>query len=221
MRIGIDAHIILPKHKRYNPIIARYTEQLITYVLEADTKKEHTWVLFFDSRMQDTKKFEGKNVIIRHFPFIHYRQYLPVLYSHMLISAFLRNANIDVFHSPEGLIPFLYPGKIITNFHYIPRGKTESNLFVRTFMLGARAAFMQLCKRAKRIIVNTASDKKLLSSIHSYPEDRIVVMETHDLERVDWPARVKTLMKVYAEVGTVAPKKPKIVPAKAIKKAAA
>jgi hypothetical protein len=217
MRIGIDAHIILPKHKRYNPVIARYTEQLITHVIDADKKKEHTWVLFFDSRMQDTKKFERKNVIIQHFPFIHYRQYLPVVYSHMLISAFLRNANVDVFHSPEGLIPFLYPGRIVTNFHYVPRGKTESNLFVRTFMLGARVAFSQLCKRAKRIIVNTPQDKKLLASIHGYPEEKIVVMETDDLERVDWPKRVRTLMKVYSEVAQAGKKE--AVPAVKAKKA--
>ncbi|MGH9856273.1 MAG: hypothetical protein ACRD4B_00380, partial [Acidobacteriota bacterium] len=134
MRIGIDAHIILPQHKRYDPRIARYTEQLIAHLLEKDRKKEHTWVLFFDSRMKDTKKFERQNVEIKHFPFVQYRQYLPVLYSHMLISAFLRAARLDVFHSPEGLIPFMYPGKIITSFHYVPKGERESNIFVRTFM---------------------------------------------------------------------------------------
>ncbi len=122
MRIGIDAHIILPQHKRYDPKIARYTEQLIKYLVEADTQQEHTWVLFFDDRMKDTGKFKQKNVEIKHFPFIQYRTYLPVVYSHMLISAFLRSAKLDVFHSPEGLIPFIYPGKIVTTFHYVPRG---------------------------------------------------------------------------------------------------
>lgn len=206
MRIGIDAHIVLPQHKRYNPKIARYTQQLIEAVIDADKKKEHTWVLFFDSRMTDTKKFERSNVEIKHFPFIHYRDYLPVVYSHMLISAFLRSAKLDVFHSPEGLIPFMYPGKIITSFHYIPRGVGESNLFTRTFMLGARAAFSQLCKRAKRILVNKISDKVLLHEIHGYPEKQIVVMETDDLEQVDWGKRVKELMRVYATVAN--PKKP-------------
>ncbi|MBI1833628.1 MAG: glycosyltransferase [Candidatus Andersenbacteria bacterium] len=200
MRIGIDAHIVLPKHKRYDPKIARYTEQLIKNLLEADKKKEHTWVLFFDSRMTDTKKFEGKNVEIKHFPFVQYRQYLPVLYSHMLISSFLTAARLDVFHSPEGLIPFMYPGKIVTTFHYIPRGETESNMFVRTFMLGARTAFAQLCKRARRIIVNKPQDKKLLAERHGYPENRIVVMEVGDMERVDWPKRVQELIHVYEDV---------------------
>lgn len=202
MRIGIDAHIILPKHKRYDPKIARYTEKLITYLLESDRKKEHTWVLFFDSRMKNTKRFERENVEIKHFPFVQYRKYLPVVYSHMLISSFLTAARLNVFHSPEGLIPSMYPGKIVTSFHYVPRGKSESGLFVRTFMLGARTAFAQLCKRAKRIIVNKRSDKVLLVQEHGYPTERVVVMETEDLEQVDWPKRVRQLKKLYRDVAT-------------------
>lgn len=202
MRIGIDAHIILPQHKRYDARIARYTEQLISRLLEADTASEHTWVLFFDERTPDseTKKFVHKNIEIKRFPFVQYRRYLPVVYSHMLIASFLTAARLDVFHSPEGLIPFLYPGKIVTTFHYVPKGTTESNVFVKTFMFGAQIAFAQLCKRAKRIIVDKPSDKKLLAEAHGYPEDHVVVMENEDLERVDWARYVQQLLAVYADV---------------------
>jgi len=95
----------------------------------------------------------------------------------------------------------MYPGKIITTFHYVPRGASESNLFVRTFMLGARSAFAQLCKRARVIIVNKRSDKVLLADRHGYPASRIVAMEMGDMERVDWASRTRELMKVYKEVG--------------------
>lgn len=212
MRIGVDAHIILSKHKRYDPKIARYTEKLITHLVETDKKQEHTWVLFFDKRMEGSRKlnkFKKENVEIKHFPFIQYRKYLPVVYSHMLISSFLRSAKLDVFHSPEGLIPYLYPGKIVTTFHYVPKGSSESNLFVRTFMLGARAAFAQLCKRAKRIVVNKRSDKELLIEKHGAEKDQVVVMEIDDLERVDWLRRVKDLTRLYKEVVTEAKKKAK------------
>lgn len=209
MRIGIDAHIILPQHKRYDPKIARYTEALIANLLESDSKQEHTWVLFFDERMKSTDKFtklpsgeRRKNVIVKHFPFIQYRTYLPVVYSHMLISAFLRSARLDVFHSPEGLIPFVYPGRIVTTFHYVPRGESESNLFVRTFMLGARSAFAQLCRRARRIIVMKPSDKKLLEERHKYPAAYIVLMEDSNNEQVDWPRRVRELTRLYKEVAS-------------------
>lgn len=202
MRIGIDAHIILPKHKRYDPQIARYTENVIRHIVNAPKGKNHVWVLFFDDRTPEEiiKKFEQLNVEIHKFPFVQYRQYLPVVYSHMLISSFLRSARLDVFHSPEGLIPFLYPGKIVTTFHHVPEGKAESNLFSRTFMMGARAAFAKLCKRAKRIIVSNPADKKRLVELHDYPAERVVVMETDDAERVDWPFRVKELLGVYEEV---------------------
>jgi hypothetical protein len=200
MRIGIDAHIILKEHKRYDRRIARYTEDLIINLIDSDTKKEHTWVLFFDNRIKSTKKFERDNVEIKHFPFVQYRQYMPVLYSHMLVASFLTAARLDIFHSPEGLIPFLYPGNIITTFHYVPRGASESSLYARTFMLGARVAFAQLCKRAQRIIVNKRSDKTLLNEKHGYSASRIVVMEDDDLNQVDWGKRVKELKKLYKEV---------------------
>ncbi len=200
MRIGIDAHIILRQHKRYDPKIARYTEELIMNLIDADKKKEHTWVLFFDKRMKSTKKFARSNVVIKRFPFIQYRRYLPVVYSHMLISSFLAAARLDVFHSPEGLIPYLYPGRIVTTFHYVPRGKSESNLFVRSFMLGTRVAFSRLCKRAKRIIVGSSEDKKTLTKRHGYPESRVVVMPLEGSDRGAWKRRVKKLTKVYQEM---------------------
>src|SRR3990167_3836483 len=206
MRIGIDAHIVLRKHKRYNPRIARYTEQLITNLLTADKKQKHTWVLFFDERMKSTKKFERPNVEVKRFPFIQYRKYLPMVYSHMLISSFLAAARLDVFHSPEGLIPYLYPGKIVTTFHYVPRGKSESNLFVRTFMLGARAAFAQLDRKSTRIIVSSEGDKKLLVDRHGYPAERIVIMGIEEAAREPWARRVKALTKVYEEIAGSAKK---------------
>lgn len=203
MRIGIDAHIILPQHKRYDPKIARFTQNLILQLLDADKQQKHTWVLFFDERMQDKKllqQLDRKNVEIKRFPFVQYRRYLPVLYSHMLISGFLRAARLDVFHSPEGLVPFVYPGRMITTFHYVPRGKLESGLFVRTFMMGARVAFAQLCRRARRIVVFKSNDKKLLVERHGYPKDQVVLMETEDLERIDWPKRAQEFLRLYEEV---------------------
>jgi hypothetical protein len=89
---------------------------------------------------------------------------------------------------------------MISTFHYVPRGKLESGLFVRTFMLGARVAFAQLCRRARRIIVFKANDKKLLVDRHGYPADRVVIMESEDMERIDWPKRSKQLLRLYGEV---------------------
>lgn len=202
MRIGIDAHIILKEHKRYDPRIARYTEQLIGHLLAADAKQEHTWVLFFDERMKDSRKLKRlvqPNVEIKRFPFIQYRRFLPVVYSHMLISSFLTAARLDLFHSPEGLIPYLYPGKIVTTFHYVPKGESDSNLFVRTFILGARVAFAGLCRRAKRIIVGSAADKALLVERHGYPAERVVVMPLDEGDGASM-RQVKKMLAVYRQL---------------------
>jgi hypothetical protein len=200
MRIGIDAHIILPHHKRYNPVIGDYTRGLVDGLVAADKKKEHTWVLFFDSRMQDTARFAAPNVEIKHFPFVQYRKYLPVVYSHMLVSSFLTAARLDVFHSPEGLIPLAYPGNIVTTFHHVPKGESESNIFVRTLMLGARTAFAQLLRRAQRIIVSTPEHQQMLAQWHSYPEEYVVVLESRNLKKDDWGPHVDSLMDVYRDV---------------------
>ncbi len=204
MRIGIDAHIILPQHKRYDPKIAEYTDQLITQLLKTDKKKEHTWVLFFDQRMKGSKKlkkYEADNVEIKHFPFVQYRKFLPVVYSHMLISSYIAKAKLDVFHSPEGLIPFLYPGRIVTTFHYVPHGKTESNLFVRTFMLGARVAFSSLCKRAKKIIVNGEQDKLRLVERHGCHDEQVVIMGINPSQKINWNSEAKKILTIYKAVG--------------------
>jgi hypothetical protein len=104
---------------------------------------------------------------------------------------------------------------VVTTFHYVPAGESESNMFVRTFMLGARVAFAKLCKRAKYIIVNGRADKKLLVEKHKCGTGQVVVMENDDLERVDWAKRTKELMKLYKRLGV---KKKKVKTKKSKKK---
>lgn len=198
MRIGIDAHMLVKDHKRYDPALAEYIENLITSLIAADKKKKHTWVLFFDSRMADVKRFEQSNVEIKHFPFVHYRRYLPVVYSHMLISAFLRSAKLDVFHSPEGLIPYAYLGNIVTTFHYVPRGQTESNMFVKALMLGARVAFAQLVYRAQKIVVDSVQKKKMLMELHGCSAEQVVVVSMPK-KKADWKKHSEAMMHVYAQ----------------------
>jgi len=61
-------------------------------------------------------------------------------------------------------------------------------------------AFVQLCRRASRIIVNSNADKKILVETHKYSEKNIVVMEEDDLNQVDWGRRIKELKTLYAQV---------------------
>lgn len=201
MRVGFDAHILTPEHHKHHLEIATYTKQLLRKLIERD--KTDTFILFLDARTSPTEveEFTGlPNVEIKNFPFAQYRAYLPFFYSHMLVSAFLVAARLDVFHSPEGLIPYLYPGKIVATFHWVPLGKRGTNIFLKTWMLGARIGFSALSRKADRIILRREGDRALLCGVHRYPATRAVVAHCEDLGEVDWDAHADEILAVYRDV---------------------
>lgn len=201
MRIGFDAHILAPEHHKYHPDIAVYTRELLRHLVAANPAD--TFVVFLDARTPPAEVAEftdRPNVEIRHFPFTQYRAYLPFFYAHMLVSAFLSAAKLDLFHSPEGLIPYLYPGDSIATFHWVPLGERGTNVFLKTWMLGARVGFSALCRKAVRILLRREGDKKLLCEVHRYPESRAVVIHCEDLGEVDWEKHTADVLAVYRDV---------------------
>lgn len=200
MRIGIDAHILSPEHHRHHPEIADYTRRLIRALLDMDAENDYT--LFVDSRTPDAAldEFRRPNTVFRHFPFAQYRSHLPFVYSHMLVSSILSAARLNVFHSPEGLIPYFYPGRIVATFHWVPTGQRDANVFVKTWMLGARTGFKAFCRRASRILLRNGKDRDHLCELHKYPEDRAVVIQCLDTNAVDWRQHARDVLAVYEDV---------------------
>lgn len=211
MRIGIDAHILSPEHHKHHPEIADYTRAFLNAVLEQDT--ENTYVIFVDARLskEEIEKLKRPNTEIRYFPFNQYRAYLPFFYSHMLVSSILTAARLDIFHSPEGLIPYLYPGKVVATFHWVPIGKRDSNIFVNTWMLGARVGFSALCRKASHILLKTSKDRDILCGIHKYPEDRAHVFSCVDCKTVDWKQHAEEVRGIYKSMKKEKPVKPVVV----------
>jgi hypothetical protein len=207
MRIGIDAHILSPEHHRHHPDIAEYTRKLIHALLQQD--QQNTYILFMDSRMPegDVAVFKRPNTEIKHFPFTQYRAYLPFVYSHMLVSGFLTAARLDVFHSPEGLIPYLYPGKVVATFHWVPTGHRDANVFVRTWMLGARTGFAAFCRKAHRILLLSGRDHDILCEIHGYPKERALVLQCSDVRTMDWEKHAHEVRAVYEDLAKPKPKR--------------
>jgi len=197
MRIGIDAHILSPEHHKHHPEIADYTRCLLHTLLKED--KANSYVIFVDSRLSkaELNLLKKDNTEIRHFPFAQYRAYLPFFYSHMLVSSILTAARLDVFHSPEGLIPYLYPGKVVTTFHWVPTGERDSNIFVNTWMLGARVGFAALCRKASHILLRNGKDRDILCGVHHYPEARAHVIQCVDCKTVDWQEHTREVLSVY------------------------
>lgn len=201
MRIGFDAHILTPEHHKHHPEIANYTRELLRHLLAHDT--ENTYVVFLDARTPpaEVEEFGGKkNVEIHHFPFAQYRAYLPFFYSHMLVSAFLTAARLDVFHSPEGLIPYLYPGKVVATFHWVPVGARGTNIFLKTWMLGARLGFAALCRKADCILLRREGDKALLCQVHRYPAERAILVHSEDIADTDWGSHAAQVLATYRTV---------------------
>lgn len=201
MRIGFDAHILAPEHHKYHPEIAAYTRELLRRLVAL--APEQTFVVFLDERTppQEVEEFTGKpGIEIRHFPFTQYRAYLPFFYSHLLVSAFLTKAKLDLFHSPEGLIPYLYPGPVVATFHWVPLGEREANVFSQTWMFGARLGFAALVRKAERVLLRREGDKKLLCDVHGFPEKRAVVAHCEDLENMDWDTHARQILGVYKDV---------------------
>lgn len=201
MRIGFDAHILTPEHHKHHAEIAQYTRELLRALLRVD--RENTYIVFLDARTPpaEAEEFAGRpNVEIKHFPFAQYRAYLPFVYAHMLVSAFLTAARLDVFHSPEGLIPYLYPGKIVTTFHWVPLGERGTNIFMRTWMLGARMGFAALAWRAHRVLLRREGDKALLCTVHHFPAERAVVTHCEDFSDLDWDGHARQILGVYQDL---------------------
>ncbi len=117
MRIGIDCRTILNPDKERFTGIEHYTYQLVRHLLKIDKKNQY--VLFFDRSIKEKRidKFKKKNTIIRYFPFSQYSKFLPVIYSHFLVNAFIAREKLDVFHSPTPYLPKSYRGPAVVTVH--------------------------------------------------------------------------------------------------------
>ena len=162
MRIGIDCRTILNPDGGELAGTGHYIYYLVKYLLSLDQDNEY--VLFFDSRFKNLGEFSGKNVKIRTFPFYQYKQYLPVAYSQMLVSAFLAKERLDLFHSPANIVPFFYLFPSVVTIHDLaiykyPEFFSSGNITRQAF--ATKVLIPSTISRAKRIIAvsqNTKND---------------------------------------------------------------
>ncbi len=168
MRIGIDARKILNPEKGEAAGIGHYTYHLIRHLLDLDKINKYT--LFFDYRLAKRKleKFKRKNVKIKYFPFRHYKRYLGLVYSRLLVTATLARENIDVFHFPAGNIPAKYTGKKLLTVHDLAVWK-HPDLFAKIQRRQARSLTSTTLKNVGKIIAvseATATDIKEIFDVN-------------------------------------------------------
>ncbi len=215
MRIGIDCRKILNPEAGEVGGVAHYTHYLVRELLKLDEKNEY--ILFFDNRILSTKPYEQKNVTIRQFPFYQYKRYLPIAYSHMLISAFITREKLDLFHSPATILPYLYTGRSVITVHdfaiyehadWFP-SKYLSRQQLSTHMLVPRSV-----RAAEKIIAISEHTKKDLKKHFHVSESRVHVIPlgvSRESVTPDASAKTKAHFRLpehfFLFLGTIEPRK--------------
>jgi glycosyltransferase involved in cell wall biosynthesis len=176
MRIGIDCRTILNPEKDDLVGITHYTYQLVKHLINLENKKNE-YILFFDKEVAEKNmtKFSKPWVKIKYFPFIQYKKFLPIIYSHFLISAFLKRENLDVWHSPTTNLPPSYDEPSIVTVRDLSIYKFPK-LFSSSQFLNVKIIMPNALKRAKKIIAISQSIKQDLIKIFKTPANKIEVI---------------------------------------------
>lgn len=172
MRIGIGCRTILNPTLGEGAGVGHYTYFLVKHLLDIDHDNEY--VLFFDSRMQDTTEFHKPNVTVRHFPFYQYKKFLPFSYSHMLITALLLKERLDVFHTPGGMLPLTYPKKSIATIHDLAIYKNPA--WFPDQVISTKLLVPQMVRHASHLIAVSRSTRDDLRDIFNISAGKMSIV---------------------------------------------
>lgn len=211
MRIGIDCRTILVPELGEKAGIGHYTYYLVRSLLSHD--KENEYVLFFSHRPNPFVEFERPNVTIKHFPFARYKKFLPFSYSHLLITAVLRQARLDVFHSPANTLPLSYTGRSVITIHDLAIYKHPEWFPGQVF--STKVLVPRSLKKANRIIAVSKSTANDIEQLFKVPANKIqVVPEGVEIEFLDLKDKNIDVRKKFGLpknyllfVGTLEPRK--------------
>ena len=172
MKIGIDCRTILDPKSGEVAGVGHYTYNLVSNMLDLDNKNKY--VLFFDEGVGDAGNFKRKNSEIKFFSYRKYKKFLPIVYSHLLISSFVLKEKLDIFHSPASTIPLTYNKNAIVTIHDLAIYKNPK-WFPKQYF-STKVSVPKSLKKAKKIIAVSEYTKKDLMDILKIPEDKIEVI---------------------------------------------
>ncbi|MEK7653288.1 MAG: glycosyltransferase family 1 protein [Patescibacteria group bacterium] len=177
MRIGIDCRTILNPVGGERAGVGYYTYYLLKSLLALD--KENTYVLFFDSRFKQVDEFKQENSEIVFFPFYQYKEYLPVAYSQMLISAVLAQKKLDLYHSPANVIPLFYSRPSVVTIHDLAIYKYPKFFPIKILnrqIFSTKVLIPRSLARAEKIIAVSKNTKTDIIEEFGIPEEKIEVI---------------------------------------------
>jgi len=170
MRIGIDARTILDPKGREGAGVGHYCYHLIENLLELDSENEY--FLYFDSRIKDTSSFDRGNVTVRRFPFIQYGRFMPVAYSHFLVSAFLNKDKLDLFHSPTGAVPLSYRRPTMVTVHDLAVYH-QKNWYSKNEELNTKLVVPRTIRQASKVITGSEFIKQDVVTRFGVSDDKV------------------------------------------------
>ncbi len=213
MRIGIDCRTILDPESGESAGVGHYTYHLVDKLLDID--RDNKYVLFFDRRVGDAGFFKRENSEIKFFPFIEYKSFLPVAYSHFLVAAYVAREKLDVFHAPACTIPLAYTKSSVVTIHdmaiyYKPEWFPKQ-------IFSTRVIVPQSVRKARKIIAVSDCTKQDIAKFMKAPEEKVVVVyngvdsEIKNKKLVDSRKMLKDKFGVEEKfivfVGTIQPRK--------------
>lgn len=180
LKIGIDAHIL------YDPVagIRNYLYNLLNEFGHMDSNQQ--FILFGNSNVLKNYNLDYKNMEIN-------KSFIPTIGSHFISSLNplwykfylplqLRNRNIDVFFSPNFVLPSLFKGKIVLTIHDLgPIVNPE--LYARRYRLYFRRIVEQGARKSDKIITGSQNAKNDLVNWLGINNDKIEVVYHGSEER--------------------------------------
>ncbi len=212
MRIGIDCRTILSPEKGERAGVGHYTYYLVKTLLALD--KKNTYVLFFDHRSPNLKEFQRRNTEIVFFKYSQHKKYLPFAYSHVIVSRILKNAKLDVFHSPANVLPLQYSGPSVITFHDLAI-YFHPEWFPPKQDFSIKVLVPKSLERANHIISVSQSTADDMQKLFKVPKKKISVVH-EGIEKTRAPKKLairqvekkhKITGKYILYVGTLEPRK--------------
>lgn len=164
MRIGIDCRTVLDPDRGEGAGIGHYVDALVRALIEEG--RGHEFTLFFDRHAVPAlrKEMEARpGVEVRTFPFHSIFGRIPVVQSHMVVSALFARARLDVLHGPANSTPLFYRGRTVVTVHDLavyahPEWFPSAFPGLRSF--STRLVVPSSIARAARVIAVSESTKR-------------------------------------------------------------
>jgi len=176
MRIGIDCRTILNPVYGEGAGVGHYTYYLVSHILKLE--RDFDLVLFFDERISheavDRLIAGAPRVVARFFPFHEYKHFLPIAYSHLLLTGFINREKLDLYHLPGGLLPLTYRGRSVVTIHDLTI--IDHPEWFPPQMLATKLGLPQTIRKARAFIAPSEATKRALMKHFKVEQNQVTVI---------------------------------------------